>query len=324
MVESKKKVIEELATDKAKRDASYEYGSGSPEPMANGAFRGALASGLVSRVAKMKNRKAEAAVIAAGTLSGALAGKKYNDKKVDSAKRARKWLADHNSEKKYIAETKKIYKEASEGNPIASKISDYKDPYSAVNAIAEENKPKKRKASELVSDTAIGSMLGAGISAIGGKKFRAIRALKGASIGGAGIAASDTIDNATESTGADKSRIGSIAGLGASFAAGGAVEPAANRLLGRYINNEKYVKSLKAPKKDDRNWLMKKLFKKKQGSDVDFLAGHASKGKKLSTAFKGAGKQTLKSAGKAGLFGLGLGVGIDYLTHKLKKDDNVK
>jgi len=92
-----KKVTKDLVEDKAKRDASYEYGKDSLEPLGEGAFKGALSSGLSSRFIPKatksgSNLKRQAANLLASTAVGAIAGKIYNDKKVDKAKAARNWL----------------------------------------------------------------------------------------------------------------------------------------------------------------------------------------------------------------------------------------
>jgi len=55
-------------------DAAYRKKSTSKAPMLDGAFRGALASGLVSKVARPKSRMGEAALIGMGTTIGAIMG----------------------------------------------------------------------------------------------------------------------------------------------------------------------------------------------------------------------------------------------------------
>lgn len=304
------KVAQQLAEEKAKRDASYEYGKDSKEPVASGAFRGALSSSLLSRIVKTKSRGKEAAILATGTAIGALAGKKYNDKKVEEASKARRWLADNRKEKRYIQSAKDIYKESAVNVPD--------DAYSLAENAVEDKKPKKRKTSEVLKDSLGGAALGAGLGLITKGKFRGIAAKRGAALGGIGTAANDVVDNASGSADENASRTKQILGTGASFAASGAIEPGVNRLVGYSTKNKGYIGSERAEynrlqKKPDRFWRNK--------SKPDFLIGADAKNKKdaAKALTKGLGKNTLKAAGKFGLAGLGVGVAIDQLSQYLKK-----
>jgi len=314
------KVARELAEEKAKRDASYEYGRDSKEPIAEGAFKGALSSGLLSRIIKTKSRPKEAAILAAGTAVGAAAGKVYNDKKVDDATRARRWLADNRKEKKYIKSATDIYKQS------AAVIPD--DAYEIAESAVEDKKPKKRKTSEMIKDSLGGAALGAGLSLFTKGKFRGISAKRGAALGGLGTAANDIADNATGAGDENSSRKKQILGTGASFAASGAIEPITNRIVGYNTKNKEYIKNERAEyerlkKKPDRFWRNK--------AKPDFLVGaEAQRAKNTSKALtKGLARNTLKAAGKFGLAGLGVGLAIDQLSQylknrELKKESTVK
>ncbi len=316
-----KKVVDSLAEDKARRDASYEYGKGSAEPVAEGAFKGALASGLAARFIPSSkkggsNWKAHAANLAVGTIGGGLAGKLYNNSKVNDAKKAREYLADKRKQRAYIKETKEIYKDAADRQLYGQ------DPYRLALEAAEDQKPKKRPGKEIIKDTALGGIIGAGLGALTKGRGRLMSVKRGAAIGGAGVAASDITDRGTEETGLNKSRAGQILGMGASFAASGAVEPTVNRLLGRYSKDSEYIKEQYAKKAKGT----KGFFSNKNGIDghgAEFLKGHKTKGKSIKGIFKGIGKPTLKAAGKYGLIGLGVGTGIDYITRKLQKEASV-
>ncbi len=185
---AEKKVIESLTEDKAKRDASYGYGKGSVEPVAEGAFKGALSSSIASRMAreskflskKMPKNKAETIMVGAGTTLGAVAGKIYNDKKVDKAVSARKWLSDKRKKSDYIKDTRKIYKQANEFTAL--------DPRTMTTTQAqkiayEQAKKKEKESSEKMSakdiakDTALWGVGGAIVGGLAGKYKGGIRAL---------------------------------------------------------------------------------------------------------------------------------------------------
>ena len=321
-----KKVINELVEDKAKRDASYEYSKNSIEPKAEGAFKGAVASGLAARFIKSNknkslNWKAHAANLAAGTIGGAIIGKIYNDKKVDKAQKARLYLADRRKGGKYIKENRDIYKSSNfksieqQTNKIVS------NPYSSAVEVAKDQQPKTKGLWDVIKDSAGGAALGGAFGLMTKGKMRPIAVKRGASIGGAGMIASDIVDDGTNTINNSGSRIGNIMGIGASFAASGAVEPAVNRLLGRYSKNDvEYIKELKRRQKNG----IKGFFTNKKGIDTqgyEFLKGYSNRNKPLKSVFKGMGASTLKSAGKYGLGGIGFGVGIDYLLNNMKKNE---
>ena len=317
-----KNITTELATDKAKRDASYEYDKSSLEPVGEGAFKGALASGLLSRIAKTQSGKREAAIVAAGTAIGGLAGKKYNDGKVQKAERARRWLSDNRTEKGYMSENKDIYKKSSQ--TIGDQVTSIKkDPYGSALSIAEESsKAEKKSKGGIVKDSMFGAALGAGLGVFTKGKMRGMAMKRGAAIGGAGVAASDVVDNGSEEAGFSKSRPGQIAGMGASFAASGAIEPFVNRLMGRYSKDKTFIHKEEASKvKMKGSNHGTNLPVPKPGKSSEFLKGHYTKGKGFGSIFKGLGKPTLKAAGKYGLMGLAAGAGLDYLTHKKPKNE---
>jgi len=225
MATTKKNVVEQLSEEKAKRDASYEYDKKSPEQAAEGGFKGALASGLASRFIPAtkkgggSNWKAHAATLAAGTAAGALAGKKYNDTKVDKAEKARTWLGNKKKAKEYAEKNKEIYKKADEAAP----------------------KPGL-SGKDVATDVGAQAVAGAGLGALLGKKYRLLNAKRAALIGGSAAAAEDGLYSAA---GDQKGLGGQMAAAGIAGAAGGAVEPGLNRVFGRVTKNKDYVKQSK-------------------------------------------------------------------------------
>ncbi len=317
LTDKHKKVVSGLAEDKAKRDASYEYDEKSKEPIAEGAFKGALASGLASRfipAAKKggSNWKSHAANLAVGVTGGALLGKKYNENKVNEAKKARRWLSDKRKEKEYIKSTEDIYKSSNIDNLNKYNV----DPYKVAEDVAEDRKPKKRGIKELATDTLGGTAIGAALSVFSKGKYRKINMGRGAAIGGAGGAVSDVVDNGSEDSGLSKSRAGQVAAMGASFGASGAVDPLVNRLTGRLTSNKSYIAK---EKKENLANIKKGKVGGKTNINSDFVIGHRTRGKPLKTITKGLGRPTLKAAGKYGLAGLGVGLGIDQLTQYLER-----
>lgn len=308
-------VVGELVADKAKRDASYEYSKDSKEPVAEGAFKGALASGLTSRFIRGGGAKAQAANLVAGVTAGAAAGKIYNNKKVDKAQKARRWLSDNRKEKTYANKAKDIYKESSSALEDPRAI--VKDPYGTATALAEENKPKKKTAKGVLKDVTGGALLGGAMGLLTKGKVRGLAVRKGAAIGGAGTAASDVVEGKSQDSGVSKTRAGQVLGMGASFAAGGAVEPAVNRVMGRFSKD-------KAAIQHEKDTFSSAWQKNKKAPKSEFLKGENMKGLKFKDSLKGLKKPTLKAAGKYGAMGVGVGLLMDKLTHpKLDKQASI-
>ncbi len=260
--DKKKKVIDQLAEDKAKSDASYSYGKDSLEPVGEGAFKGALSSSIASRVAKesktmskfFKRGKGETALVGIGTVAGALAGKAYNNKKVEEAKKAREWLADKRKAKDYISKTRDIYKKASMQSRQEMVGDASRVPVSALKDAEEKGLSWK----DIASNAALFGVGGAAFGALAGlKPFKAIRALKLAhdvnprmlssavrwgGLGSLGSLAPDIAEKAKKKV-EDKSNFDNKKNKGLSsaidgavlFGAGSAADPLVNRFTGKYI-----------------------------------------------------------------------------------------
>ncbi len=350
---SAKKVIKTLSEDKAKRDASYEYGKGSIEPVAEGAFKGALGSSIASRVLKSipKTKKvSEAAIVGAGTLLGAVGGKVYSDTKANKAEKARKWLEDK-KKSDYSKKNEEIYKKASRTQD-------------SIDGVASIDQARGMMESPKVSpvDMAKGALLFGGASAAmgglgslaGGKwapafksvpfikkyvfpemlKAKAIaNAAKGGAIGVTAGVSQDVVNNASLETehalGVDSSGGSPVLAMTLGGAAAGASEPIVSRAIGKYVTaNSKAKKTLVDGLEEVAN--------KSTGSKHNILrylpfGGGASSEREIlegvkrqnSSIFKGIGSPTLKSASRTaiamGMFGYGISkipAAIQYLTER--------
>lgn len=182
-----KKVIDSLTEDKAKQDASYGYRSDSIEPIAEGAFKGALASGVASRLVRDDERllrlmpkRREAVLIGAGTALGALGGKLYNDRMTNRANAARKWLSDKRKSSDYIKNTRNIYKQSSDNNispDLRLSIGDAKEMAYDNGKKIEDSKSKKMSAWDIAKDTAKWGIGSAVVGGLAGRYRGAIRGL---------------------------------------------------------------------------------------------------------------------------------------------------
>jgi len=253
MSDVKEKVSDLLTEEKAKNDASYHYDKKSVEPVAEGAFKGALSSSLASKVIRefpsvskrLPKTKTETALVGAGTVLGAIAGKAYNDKKVDQAKAAREWLSDKRKKNEYIKNTERIYKEASDGDvQYSDRVFDDKN-----RSVSDSVKSALAWG---VGGTAVGALYGglkgvrlgrtAGrlLTLASGAKGRAITS--GTKLGlsfGAGNLASDAIERGVESAEEGvgyNSKNGLARNLAisgaAGFAANTAIDPISERFIG--------------------------------------------------------------------------------------------
>ena len=315
------KVALELAREKAKRDASYEYGPESKEPVAKGAFNGALASGLASRIIKPKGRLGELAVVGAGTISGAIAGKKYNEEKVRLANNARKWLADRRKSKKYAEFNKKLYK-TSENIFDPNSINSAKT--AALNSAVGKVHPEEKgeiSLKEMVKDALIGGGLGAllygGFSALKnpraltriiGRKNALSSAGKGAALFGATAPTGDIATNIYEGAGGSKNE---YAGTFAAYGAGaGALEPLVLRTYGRYMATPKAIRSANRSIRSASPY-------SEVSESRNIMQGFKSRGSK-SQFFKNIFPASMKSISRGALGGLAAGYLIDKLISKNK------
>lgn len=336
-----KRVENELTEDKAKRDASYEYSKGSKEPIAEGAFKGALASGLSSRfVGSRAGWKGQAANLAAGVIGGGVAGKIYNNKKVEDAKKAKKWLAHKTPKSEYGKKIKDIYKKASRINDVGSAVTNSSQEIrNNVPAYILEQQNQKKES--LSSAAKTGAIAGAGLGALTRLKSGGI----GGAIGGAvlGTLGSSAENRIHARDGKDDSALRTVGTTAAGMATGAMLEPTVNRGLGyaaerskswnptgrvgKFIKKDmaRYDKSEMQGLADaNRKVAGRNTFMSKYKNYIPFASGGNSNqldyvdGKNIakkggSGFFKGIGKAIARKGIKWGLAGAVLGYG----THKL-------
>jgi hypothetical protein len=307
-MENSQSIEYELVKEKAKRDASYEYGKGSVEPIAKGAFSGALSSGIASRIFKPKSRWGELALIAGGTLAGAFGGNAWNNYKLKKAQEGREWLKKHPAPPGNMGSSGMMVKTSSRSEQFR------------VNS--EETPSRKIGLKDVGFDTAVGGGIGATLYGLGsaiksrGKVFSKVgrgslgrAALKGGLIFGA---TSPTADIAAKLYGKAGGDDKDHAALFAAYGAGtGVAEPIATRLAGRYATSQDTAKKLeetvsKASPFTDAN------------EARNLLYGYKSK-TKGSEFFKHIRAATKKSIVRNALGGLALGYMVDKLSKRHKK-----
>jgi len=315
----KEQIARELAEEKAKRDAGYEYGEDSIEPVARGAFTGAISSGLLSRIIRPSTRVGEGLVIGAGTLGGAILGHFYNNKKVKQARAARQWLADHRAQREYGAKTRSLFKGAGVRLPGGSDFVSQ-----STDMIPHPHRKKENKAWSLAKDTAINAGLGAAL--YGG--FRALKhpltmgtphnkkeiftsAIKGAGLFGATIPTSQAVyDLFRKEGGKNRDQAGTFAayGIGA-----GMVEPLIMRAYGRHFATKSQVdKALENMKHSKYTVPIE---------EESIVHGFRSRGPNSSTKFwSGLGGATKTKVIRNGLAGLATGYVIDQAMKHFKKN----
>ncbi len=331
-----KRVEAELTEDKAKRDASYEYSKKSKEPVAEGAFKGALASGLSSRfVPKKTGWKGQAANLAAGVIGGGVAGKMYNDKKANNAEKAKKWLSSKNSEKEYGKKITGIYKKADVSLPQNS--------MHIPNQVAQANSAiEAEKKKGYLSSAAVGG----GLGGLVGGLMRFKKGGVGGAIGGAVIGAAGGLFDRAISSKTDKmedSTAKTVGTMGATAGATAAAEPLANRAIGamsekaRASKNpygmagfmrrdfDRYHDAEMGYLKDGNSHMFNRMkgygtiknhlpFMPGATNDqLDYVSG--GKGVKSGGVFKGVGKSMARKGGKWALGGLLAGYGMSKLTN---------
>ena len=329
----KKKVVSQLTEDKARNDASYAYSKNSIEPVAEGALKGALGSSIASRVLResdtarkvLPKNKTETAIVGAGTIIGAISGKMYNDKKVEQAKKARKWLSDKRRSNDYIKKTKDIYKQSSSIDGIQLTPEQARE--LAIKQMEEKRREQeqRRGVGDIVKETAA---FGGGGAVVGGvmgslkdvalqKKLNFLRfaknwkanALLGGSKMGAIMGATTLIPSlidsgvkkAEDEAGVDIEKKNPTAAMVASGAimggASGFVEPTVNKFVGRHI----------VPRVDKDGNVVKDLNKtiKERTKAPGFIMKHVPEKARPYIPFGGAGavadeKEILSGVGTKG------------------------
>jgi hypothetical protein len=355
----KKEVLDSLTEDKARSDASYSYDKGSIEPVAEGAFKGALSSSIASRIAResktlskfLPSKKLETSLVGLGTVAGAVAGKSYNNKKVDDAKKAREWLSDKRKRNDYIKKTRDIYKQSAV-NP-----EEYVSASSSNRVIPTEQGKNRLSWGDIAKDTALWGAGGMAFGALGAMKpFKALRALKFAhdvkprmitsaakwgGLLGAGTLAPEVAEklsqDAQDASGVH-SEDGSAAGAALDgailFGASGAIEPTVNKAIGRYILprydkagtiTKEYLKDAEAgiAKNKSPKTLLGKTkryipFGGPSAADAREVKSGLDAAKKGAPFFKGLLKPTIQKGSRYALGGAALMYGASKLTDYLK------
>ena len=106
-----------ILEEQLKSDALYNKRKNDPESIINGAYKGAVSSGILSRIVSAAKPKGKIGLgetllhVAGGTSVGAALGGYSNNVKVNKAEEARKVLAGRMASAKYMNEEKKIVNE---------------------------------------------------------------------------------------------------------------------------------------------------------------------------------------------------------------------
>jgi len=326
-----KKVEKYLLEEQAKADALYPYTDKSAEPIAEGAWKGALLSGIGKTLheAHKQHRltlKGTLGYYAGGGALGALVGYANNKRKVEKAKEARQFLADNRVRNDYVREKKQILKQAALTPDEKTKI---------LTETGVEFNDKKKKHDSLLKSVATNTALGALMGGVGSLATRMFGAktniLRGAAtmgvLSGTQAGLGDEIDRKIEEHNKNNS-ISPATQMAIATGLSSATEPLIYRSIGRIGGKEtaklferEELKDLAQAKKmhqqggvftKAKNYLLPNLFKKKYDSDfLDMLKGR--KGKIFDKDLLG------HTAGKAlwgSLIGYGMGKALEKLTKK--------
>ena len=276
-------------------DASYRIKRDSHEPILNGAFKGALASGIVGRILKPKSRIAEAGIVGAGTIIGGAIGQKDHEHKIRLKRRAKSEL---DLEKKSEADVEDA----------------------------------RSLATDTAMGTAIGGLGGlmTAPKRVSNKKW----ALISAGIGGAGSLLGGLVEKgvtkANHETGDKiKENNGLALTMGAGMAADGLASPYMNKYVGRMRKNRnddslrRGLKSEIAQHERGKglfNGVAKKIgWLKDERSMLEGMSHGGTTGKFFNKTIR---NRALKSAGIKGLIGATIGYGLGHLTSG-NKDEKV-
>lgn len=268
--EKKKKVDKFLLEQQAKSDALYPYQKNSPEPVIEGAFKGALASSIAAKAheyyKKEKNPEYRLRFkpFLGYSLGGAFLGGALNYvgnlRKVKQKKEALDYLYDNRS-RKYIQDKQKLLKTSRINHQMVNGSLDEED--REKKEVLPEKTPQKKILKDSIFSGTIGSAIGGVASALMLRKPGAFKkgAISGAALGSSNSAVSEELDNQMHDQGVKMSLGQQMALTGAAAAA---AEPLIYRAIGYgsgKINNGEFAKSLLKPSVDEKD--VKKVFKDK-------------------------------------------------------------
>jgi hypothetical protein len=269
-------------------DASYRKKRSSTEPMKEGAFKGALASGLAARVIKPKSRMGEAALIGAGTALGSILGQKDHTKKLKLKSKA-------------LSTLKK-------------------------ESFHPDNNPSE--GSSLMSDALMGGAMGGAMGAwtaptrgIGRKKWGLISAGIGSLGGVLSGAAERRVLKAEQEHGQEKMRGGMALALGTGGAVEGAASPYIHKGIGALSKNRQdsalkqgLINEIDTHHRGTGLW--NKIGKKIGWMDEEKAMLEGTKNGRKNFFNKTMGKRSLKGGLKQGLMGAGVGLGLEHFMNK--------
>jgi len=334
--ESKKKKIEKfLLEEQAKADALYPYTDKSVEPIAEGAWKGALLSGIGKTLheAHKQHRltlKGTLGYYVGGGALGALAGYVNNKNKVKKAKEARQFLADNRVRNNYVKEKKQILKQAALTPDEKTKI---------LTETGIELSGNNKKQDSLIKSIATNTALGAVMGGVGGLATRMFggksNILRGAATMGVLSGTQAGLGNEIDKEISEHNKHNSISPatqLAIATGLSSATEPLIYRAIGRAggkntvkLFEKEELKNLAQAKKTHRqggistkakNYLLPNVLKEKYDSDfIDMMKGR--KGKFLDKDLLG------HTMGKA-LWGTLLGYGIGKAVEKITKMRNTE
>ena len=310
---------EELLEEQAKAEALYPYKKNSIEPIAEGAWKGALATGIMRTVHEAVTGQPVSArkmlgYYSLGGLLGALYGKVSNDRRVEQAEKAREFLINRKNARTYVKEKSDLVKSAARlsaeetgvlidnAQQIATQLGQ--------TTLPTVQKPKDDSLKSYLTNSAFSAGFGGVLGAIMGKGGRRVQAAtRGTASGLMFGLASPLLEKAT---GGDTQP--SATTLVASGALTGAAEPWVHYIAGLLSRPFKSADKFYVHP-DDKQTVLKALKKGEpvaRPEEAMFLKGRL--GDKLEA--KNFGLRALKTTAKGGLLG-GLFGGALYGLSKL-------
>jgi len=327
-------IKEYLLEEEAKANALYPYTEHSIEPIADGAWKGALAIGIPKTIHESfkGGRLSPKGVIGyygIGSTIGGVIGYLNNKRNVEKARRARRFLINKKLDGKFAKEESVLAKSAALSEDAKQKIME--EAGIEINPIKHEEKKKKSVFKDSLLGGVNGGVIGAAMGLLGGPK----RIIRGAISGGVLGAVQTGVGEELEDELKKKHIMDPSTQLAATMAISSATEPIIYRGIGR-LGGDKILQLLddeyKEAVKADRlhNFKGTKLTTKLKHYLLPNIAG------KLKNHYdsdnidiiRGANKKLFDKqlighmAGKAlwgGLIGYGMGKALEKLLSKKEK-----